>query len=313
MMHPTSAWIDGRLVPAGAPHRSVTDRGFQLGDAVFETLRARAGRSIELDRHVTRLRHSLEVLEINAGPDLEARLAAGIRQLLDAEGLGGPDGDAAVRITISRGAAPGRGTLPPAGTHPTVVIQAWPMQPPPAAQLTEGLNVVISSVRRDPENPMSAVKSTSRADSVYARLEATRADADDAIFLTTDGYLSEGTAANLFLLVDGRLITPSLACGILEGTTRAWLLGWGERAGLRPDEGLFTTRHLAEADEAFMCSSVAGVIPVTRFEGRSIGAGRPGPWTRRARADREACFDGQPAPASDASGAPGSDPGAATA
>jgi branched-subunit amino acid aminotransferase/4-amino-4-deoxychorismate lyase len=98
------------------------------------------------------------------------------------------------------------------------------------------------------------------------------------------------------MVADGRLITPSLACGILEGTTRAWLLGWGERAGLRPDEGLFTTRHLAEADEAFACSSVAGVVPVTRFEGRPIGDGRPGSWTRRARADREACFDGPPAP-----------------
>lgn len=288
-MDPHNVWIDGHLVGAGGRHLNVSDRGFQLGDAVFETLRARAGRSIELDRHVARLRHSMELLAIDAGDDLEPRLERGIAQLLAAEGLAGEAGDAAVRITISRGAGPGRGLLPPP-SRPTVVIQAWPFAPPPARHLEAGLDVVISAVRRDPENPMSVVKSTSRADSVFARLEAQKAGADDAVFLTTDGYLAEATSANLFLVLDGRLLTPALACGILEGTTRAWLLEWGAASGLRPEEGYLTTRQLAEADEAFLCSSVAGVIPVTRFEGRPIGEATPGPITRRARAAREGCF-----------------------
>lgn len=289
-MEPRNVWIDGHLVGAGGRHLNVGDRGFQLGDAVFETLRARAGRSIELEQHVARLRHSLELLAIDAGEDLAARLEAGIRTLLAAEGLAGEDGDAAVRITISRGTAAGRGILPPP-SRAMVVIQAWRFAPPPAVQLERGLDVVISAVRRDPENPMSVVKSTSRADSVYARLEAAKAGADDAIFLTTDGYLSEATSANLFLVLDGRLVTPALGCGILEGTTRAWLLAWAAPNGLRPEEGYLTTRQLAEADEAFLCSSVAGVIPVTRFEGRPIGMGTPGPITVAARQAREACFD----------------------
>ncbi len=124
-------------------------------------------------------------------------------------------------------------------------------------------------------------------------IEARRAGADDALFLTIGGHLSEGTSANIFLVrrasADGtaELATPSLDCAILPGTTRSWLLAWGGRVGLRPLEARLTGADLAAADEAFLCSSVAGILPVTSFEGRSIGDGLPGPWTRRARADRE--------------------------
>jgi branched-chain amino acid aminotransferase len=290
-MVPTHVWVDGRIVPADGPHLSVADRGFQLGDGVFETLRARAGRSVELAEHVARLRHSLEMLQIDPGRDLAPWLESAIAELLAAEGLAGPDGDAAVRITISRGTPHGRGVLPTEGTHPTVAVQAWPVEPPPAAYLADGLRVIVSSIRRDPEHPLSAAKSTSRAESVFARLEAQQAGADDAIYLTLDGYLSEATSANLFVVRDGELATPALTCAILPGTTRAWLLGWAARVGLRPAEGLLTTRDLVEADEAFVSSSVAGVLPVTRFEGAAVGSGVPGRWTRQARAAREACFE----------------------
>jgi len=176
----------------------------------------------------------------------------------------------------------------------TIAIQAWPVVPARADHLEQGLHLVASAVRRDPSNPIATLKTTSRADYVYARLEARRAGADDALFLTMDGHLSEGTTANIFLVrrapTDGavELATPSLECAILPGTTRSWLLGWGARAGLRPFEGRLTGADLVAADEAFLSSSVAGVLPVTRFEDAPIGDGRPGPWTRRARADREA-------------------------
>jgi branched-subunit amino acid aminotransferase/4-amino-4-deoxychorismate lyase len=146
---------------------------------------------------------------------------------------------------------------------------------------------VTSRVRRDPENPLAALKTTSRADYVFARVEARHAGADDALFLTIDGFLSEATSANLFLVRGDELATPSLGCAILPGTTRNWVLRWAAGAGLRPTEGLLTTHDLHEADEAFLSSSVAGILPVTRFEGEPIGIGRPGPWTLRARADRE--------------------------
>ena len=129
-------------------------------------------------------------------------------------------------------------------------------------------------MRRDPQNPIVTLKTTSRADYVFARLEARREGADDALFLTLSGHLSEATTANIFLVrraADGvtELATPSLDCAILPGTTRSWLLRWADGAGLRAVEAWLTPDDLAAADEAFMCSSVAGVLPVTRFDGRA--------------------------------------------
>jgi branched-chain amino acid aminotransferase len=289
-------WLDGRLEPADARHLSAFDRGFQLGDGVFETLRARAGRPTELDDHLARLRRSAAGLDIALEPGLEADVRTGIANLLAAEGLDGPSGDASIRITVSRGEVAGRGLLPPGPSTATVVVQAWPVPPPPAGHLEHGLHLVVSSVRRDPTSPLAALKTTSRADYVYARLEARRAGADDALFLTTDGRLSEATSANI-CLVRGRaegaeLATPSLDCAILPGTTRTWILRWAAGAGLAVVEGSLRPEDLAAADEAFVCSSVAGVLPVTRFDGKPIGTGLPGPWTARAREAREAFIRG---------------------
>ncbi len=292
---PRHVWVDGRVLPADGPHLSVFDRGFQLGDGVFETLRARAGHATEAREHIDRLRRSAAGLDIPLPDDIADRLTAGIADLLAADGLAGPTGDASVRITVSRGAFRGRGLLPPDETvHATIAIQAWPVVAPPSDHLERGLHLVASAIRRDPSNPIVTLKTTSRADYVYARLEARRAGADDALFLTIDGYLSEGTTSNLFLVRSttaggpDELATPSLDCAILPGTTRSWLLAWGVRVGLPPVEGRLTPADLAAADEAFLSSSVAGILPVTRFAGAPIGDGRPGPWTRRARADREA-------------------------
>ena len=281
-------WIDGAIEPAEGRHLSAFDRGFQLGDGVFETLRARGGRPTELAEHLARLRRSADGLDIELGSALETQIEAGIADLLEAEGLGGPNGDASIRITASRGSIAGRGLLPAEHPAPTVVIQAWPVPPTPADHLERGLHLVVSSVRRDPASPLAALKTTSRADYVYARIEARRAGADDALFLTTDGRLSEATSANIFLVRGAELATPGLDCAILPGTTRSWILGWAGVAGLAPVEGSLAAADLAGADEAFLCSSVAGILPVTRFEGEPIGTGRPGQWTMRARVAREA-------------------------
>jgi branched-chain amino acid aminotransferase len=290
---PRHVWVAGRIEPADALHLSAFDRGFQMGDGVFETLRVRSGHPTELGEHLARLRRSADGLAIPLPADAADRIERGIADLVAAEGLDGPAGDASVRITVSRGTFLGRGLLPPGGdVEPTLIIQAWPITPTRADHLERGLHVIASAVRRDPENPLASLKTTSRADYVFARLEARRAGADDALFLTVDGFLSEGTSANLFLIRADELATPALACAILPGTTRSWILGWGVRVGLRPSEAWLTTRDIAEADEAFLCSSVAGILPVTRFGEAPIGTGLPGPWTRRARADREAFIRG---------------------
>lgn len=286
-------WVDGRLVPADEPQITVFDRGFQLGDGIFETLRARAGHVTELDEHLARLHRSADGLGIPLGGDADERIRTGIGELLRAAGLDAPAGDASIRVTVTRGAVHGRGLLPAeVEIAPTIAIQAWPVVAPAPGHLERGMALIASSVRRDPSSPLAALKTTSRADYVYARLEARRSGADDALFLTIDGHLSEATSSNVFLVRRApggaiELATPSLECAILPGTTRSWLLRWAETAGLLPVEAALTPDDLLAADEAFVCASVMGVIAVTSFDGSPIGDGRPGPWTRRARADRE--------------------------
>ena len=291
-------WLDGALVDARGPHLSVTDRGFQLGDGLFETARARRGVVIELDEHLERLRAGCQVLGLNltAGDD---QLADGIAEVLAAEGLagaGGADdapGDAAIRITVSRGPLERRGLLPPGFEDlvATIVIQAWPYVATTPELLGRGVRAVTSTIRRDPASPLAGVKTTSRADYVYARLEAARAGADDALFLTLDGRLSEATAANLFVIAGPTLATPPLSAAILAGTTRTWLVAHAEQLGLALAEVDLRPAELLAADEAFLTGSVAGIVPLVALDGRPIGGGRPGPRARALRAAREDWID----------------------
>lgn len=290
-----SIWLDGRLVDADGPHINVTDRGFQLGDGVFETARARRGVVIELDEHLERLRQGCLSLGLNLTVS-DDQLVDGIAALLAVEGLGGanePAGDAAIRITVSRGPLERRGLLP-AGFQDlvaTVAIQAWPYAPAAAELLERGVRAITSTIRRDPGSPLSGVKTTSRADYVFARLEAARAGADDALFLTLDGRLSEATAANLFVVAGQTLATPPLSAAILAGTTRTWLIAQAERLGLALAEVDLRPAELLAADEAFLTGSVAGIVPLVSLDGRPIGKGVPGPRTRILRLAREDWID----------------------
>jgi branched-chain amino acid aminotransferase len=286
-------WLNGRIASAADPLLRVQDRGFQLGDGVFETLRARRAVSIELDEHLLRLRESAAATALPV-PLSDAQFAAAIRELLEAAGLAGtgePPGDAAVRITLSRGPVEGRNAPASIAPDPTLLLQASPFAPPPPRALEHGLRVIVSSLRHDPASPLAGVKSTSRADSVIARLEAERAGADDAIYPTPDGSLTEGTTANLFLVAGEELVTAPLSEGILAGTMRTWLLAQAQALGLRPVERRIWPRDVARADEAIFTSSVAGAQPVVAFDGAPIGSGMPGPASRRIRAARERWID----------------------
>ena len=283
-----NVWLDGRLLSAAERHLSAFDRGFQLGDGVFETLRGHGGFVVELDEHLDRLALSAAGLHIALPDGHRDALRSAIEQLLAAESLAGPGDDAAIRITVTRGSFTGRGLLTPDDLAPTLCVQAWPVAPPPPAHLENGLRLATSRIRRDPANPLAALKTISRAESVVARLEAREADADDALFLTTDGRISEATSANVFVVRGDALLTPGRSAAILPGTTRDWLLGWAETAGLRAEEADLRLDDLLSADEAFLSSSVAGVLPATRLDGDPIGRGMPGPVARSARADREA-------------------------
>ena len=291
-------WLDGQLLPSDAAHISLYDRGFQLGDGVFEALRARRGVAIELAGHLARLHGSLAALAFELPFD-DDTMAAGIAELLAAERLDGaaspdgvePPGDAVVRITVSRGFDATRAVLPQAGLRATVAIQAWPYAPPAARALEQGERFITSCVHRDADSPISGIKTTSRAELVYARIEAERAGADDAIFLTTDGRITEATTANILLIRGDTCATPRLGTGLLAGTTRAWLVEHGDAVGLAMVQRDLRLEDVFAADEMAVCASIGGVIPIASVDGRSIGNGKPGPRTIAMRAARERWID----------------------
>lgn len=285
---PRVVWVDGVLEPSDRALLRVTDRGFQLGDGVFETIRVIGGEPLELELHASRLESSAEALAIRLPPELKPLLAGAIAALCRANGLDGHEQVAAVRVTATRGEMDSCALLPVAGLEATLVVQAWQVDPPPSDLLARGLRAILSSVRRDPEDPLIGVKTTSRAEFVFARLEAARRDADEAIFLTTDGRLAEATTASLFFLKAGELFTPALSCGILASTTRHWIITSGARKlGLEVRQGRFGPEQLLGADEAFLASSVAGILPLTCVDEHPIGSGRPGPRALELRALRE--------------------------
>jgi branched-chain amino acid aminotransferase len=288
MNRPGTVWINGRLEPSERALLTVTDRGFQVGDGIFETLRVVGGRVLELALHVSRLQASAAVMAMPLPDDLERYLGQAIADLCRDNRLDGPHTQAAVRVTVSRGAVEGRTLLPPDDVRPTLVVQAWQVDPPSPELRGRGVRLVISGVRRDPASPLATVKTTSRAEFVYAQLEARQRGADDALFLTTDGHLAEATSASLFLVDGVGLATPSLDCGIVVSTTRKWvILSGGPELGLAVRQDHLTPKDLFVADEAFLASSVAGILPIVSVDGRPIGDGTPGVRTLSLRALRE--------------------------
>lgn len=258
-------WLNGELVEAGQARVAVSDRGFTLGDGLFETLCVRGGVPLRLDAHWARLEEGARVLRLPLPLD-RAGVAAAIAKVLAANGLA----DAALRLTVSRG--PGqRGLLPPQPCTPTMVLTAGPLPPAPGPARV----VVAESVRRNPHSPLARIKALSYLDNVLARLEAEERGADDALLLNTEGRLAETTIANLFVVAaDGAVLTPPVADGALPGVRRAELMT--RRGAVERPLGL---SDLLAAREAFLTNALS-IRPLVAVDGHPIGDGQPGGLTR---------------------------------
>ena len=198
-------WLNGALVEQDEACISPTDRGFLLGDGVFETLRSYAGRLPTLGEHLERLRAGAQVLGIGAPP--APQLERGAVELLQASGLA----DARIRITVTSGAGP-PGLAPAAAGEPTALITASPLQRWPSEA-----SAVVCPWPHNEHSPLAGVKTTSRADTVLGISYAREHGADEAIFLNTVGNLCEATTANVFVVAGQRVQTPPLSAGCLAG------------------------------------------------------------------------------------------------
>jgi len=244
-------WLDGRLEAATSASIRPGDRGLLLGDGLYETLLVRGGQPLRLAAHLRRLAQGAAVLRL---PLPELDLGAALAATLAANDLAA----GSLRLTLTRGSGP-RGLAPPAEVRPTLLITAAPASaPPPPAR-----GVIARSTCRNERSPLAGVKSLNCLDAILARLEAAERGADEAILLNTAGRVAEATAANLFAVIGGRLLTPPLAEGALPGVMRAAIL---ESEG---SEAPLTPADLAGAEELFLTSSLS-IRPLASLEGRAL-------------------------------------------
>ncbi|MFC9975191.1 aminotransferase class IV [Spirillospora sp. NPDC127200] len=257
-------WVNGELLDPEHATVSVFDHGVIVGDGVFETVKATGGEPFALTRHLRRLARSAAGLGLPA-PDEDA-IAHGVLEVLAAA----PRWPLArVRITYTSGVGPlgsDRGR-----TGGTAVVAAAEQAPFPATG-----DVTVVPWPRNERGALSGLKTISYADNALALAYAKERGGGEAIFGNLAGDLCEGTGSNVFLVLDGRLVTPTLASGCLAGVTRALVLEW-----FGAEERDVPLEDLYRAEEAFLTSTTRNVQPIAKVDRTALPAA-PGPVTAKA-------------------------------
>jgi branched-chain amino acid aminotransferase len=282
---PTAVNLDGALVPPGEARVSVFDRGFLQGDSVYEVLRTYGGRPFEPGRHLARLARSAERAALPLPWDAGRALREIERTLEAARGPDAPApgaapwnaGERSVRLVVTRGGGEAWPSVAPAW-----LVIAEPLHAPPLAAYREGVRLELVEVDRSGVD--ASAKTGARLSHVLALRAARAAGAEEALFADARGRVTEGTSSNLFLVRAGRLVTPPLAAGILEGVTRGLVLALARQEGVPVEEAPVAEAELGAADELFITSTAREILPATRLGDRPVGDGRPGPVTGALRA-----------------------------
>ncbi|MCA1962660.1 MAG: aminotransferase class IV [Prosthecobacter sp.] len=257
-------WLNGSLIPAQEARISPFDHGLLVGDGVFETLVARAGVPFAPQMHYERLRVSCEKMGLAAMP--EATYLESLAAVLEANGMT----EARLRVTVTSGDGPlGSERGAAAGTH---LVTAAPLKPWPPTE-----RVCLSPWTRHENGALAGVKSTSYGENVVALADARARGYGEALLANTRGELCEGTGSNVFVVVDGVLMTPPLSSGCLAGVTRRLVLASCAAAGIPCLEQALPVSLLEHCQEAFLTSSTRDVHPIERIGPRALPC--PGPVT----------------------------------
>lgn len=248
-------WHNGAFKPEQDASIAVTDRGFTLGDGVFDTMLAVDGVAQDLEAHCERLRRHAAMIGITL-PDYKGN--AIITALLQKNNF--TRGRYAIRTTITRG--PGaRGLALPDDPRITIVIRAAPV---PA--IAEKLSLIIApDIRRNEGSILSRIKSLNYGDNILALRAAQKRGADDAALLNNVGYLACASASNIYVRVGETILTPPLEDGAMDGIIRAQLI-----AQKFAQIGRIDAAMMAESQEIYLSNSITGLRKVTNFEGRAL-------------------------------------------
>ncbi|MBT9172471.1 MAG: Branched-chain-amino-acid aminotransferase [Syntrophomonadaceae bacterium] len=267
-------YLNGDFVQGEEARISVFDHGFLYGDGVFEGLRAYGGRVFRLDEHLTRLYESAKSIMLEV-PENYDEMKAVTLETIRRNNLR----DAYLRLVVSRGTGD-LGLDPRKCPKATTVIIASSIVLYPQELYEKGLSIITVATRRNvPDALDPKIKSLNYLNNVLVKIEANRAGVMEAVMLNAQGYVSEGTADNIFIVRRGRILTPPGYAGALEGITRQVVMELALENGRQVLEQPFTRHDLYVAEECFLTGTAAEVIPVIEVDGRTIGKGTPGPLT----------------------------------
>jgi branched-chain amino acid aminotransferase len=271
-------YVDGQFYPKDQAKVSVFDHGLLYGDGIFEGTRAYNGRVFEFDAHIDRLYDSAKAiaLEIPMTKDemKEAHLETLRRNQLT---------DAYIRTVVTRGVGD-LGLDPRKCVRPTVIIIADRISLYPAEYYEQGLKIITVPTRRNlPETVNPMIKSLNYLNNIMAKIEANLGGAAEAIMLNQEGYVAECTGDNIFLIKGKMLATPPASFGALKGITRGRVMKLAAEMGLEVVETALTRYDVYVADECFLTGTAAEVIPVVEVDGRKIGDGKPGVYSKQLK------------------------------
>jgi branched-chain amino acid aminotransferase len=271
-------YIDGKYLPREQATISVFDHGFLYGDGVFEGIRAYNGRVFRLKEHLDRLYDSAKTIDLKP-PLSREEMAEVICEVLRKNKLD----NAYVRPIVSRGVGD-LGLDPRKCPKPSVIVIATSWGAMYGDLYDKGLKAITVSVRRNPAEALPPnVKSLNYLNNILAKIEANYKGGDEAIFFDTNGYVSEGSGDNLYVVKNGEIITPP-TLNNLRGITRTVLLELARSLGITVREQNMGYFDLYSADEILCTGTAAEVAPITWVDGRVIGTGKPGPVARQLMA-----------------------------
>jgi branched-chain amino acid aminotransferase len=265
-------YLDGEFVDEEDAKVSVFDHGVLYGDGIFEGIRAYNGRVFRLDEHIDRLYESAKSILLDIGMTKDEMCEA-LLETLRKNNLR----DAYIRLVVTRGKGD-LGLDPRRCEKPSVIIIAAQVQLYPEEFYEKGLEVITVPTRRNiVEGVNPRVKSLNYLNNIMAKIEANLAGVSEAILLNSDGYVTECTGDNIFIVKNGELITSPPFLGILEGVTRNCIMETAKKMGYPVYEKVFTRHDIFTADECFLSGTAAEIVPVVKVDGRIIGEdGKPG-------------------------------------
>ena len=268
-------YIDGQFLDEPNAKVSVFDHGLLYGDGIFEGIRAYNGRVFKLKEHIDRLFYSAKAILLNI-PLSHAEIMRAVVDTCRQNGIR----DGYIRLLVTRGVG-GLGLNPNRCKKPSVIVIADKIQLYPAEMYERGLDIITVPTVRNLHSALNpAIKSLNYLNNILAKIEANNGGCEEAIMLNSEGYVSECTGDNIFIIKDGQMFTPPLSAGALYGITRGVVMELARLSGIPVSEPNLTRYDMFNADECFLTGTGAELIPVVKIDGRVVGTGKPGQVTK---------------------------------